>query len=90
MNSGTVSVSYSTARVDGGFDGAGLVGDNGGTINSSYATGTAKSIRAGGLVGSNSGPLNANYSTGGHTGHGTFRNKPTSVVSLGLGIVTTR
>ena len=89
-NFGTVSGSYATGTVSASFSGAatldtvvlkslinigGLLGYNGGTVESSHSsasvtatgrTGTARkdNFRVGGLVGRNNGPINASYATG--------------------------
>ncbi|MCS6955333.1 MAG: hypothetical protein NZM44_03145, partial [Candidatus Calescibacterium sp.] len=53
-NSGTISNSYSTGSVSGGYSVGGLVGDNLGTISNSYSTSNVSGGEGvGGLVGGN-------------------------------------
>jgi hypothetical protein len=58
----TVPEAALQTRVDGGFDTGGLVGENSGTISSSYATGRVGGyINVGGLVGTNWGTISSSY-----------------------------
>jgi hypothetical protein len=71
-NDGTVSNSYSTGSVTGGYVG-GLVGKNDGTVSDSYSTGSVTGdYVVGGLVGGNGisshGTVSNSYSTGSVTG----------------------
>ena len=77
LNEGTVALSYADVSLAGiDNDGAslgGLVGYNaGGTITSSYATGSVTNFRnaAGGLVGYNTGTITSSYATGAVVGEG--------------------
>jgi filamentous hemagglutinin family protein len=67
-NYGTVGRSGSSARVDHGSAGGGLVFDNQGTILQSYATGTVYSVASrgssGGLIYHNSGTVSESFATG--------------------------
>ncbi|HEY3638112.1 MAG TPA: hypothetical protein VGK90_08150 [Rhizomicrobium sp.] len=69
-NFGTVGNSYSSVRIVTKGGGGGLVVANGGTINSSYATGSVSAGGAGGLVGINGGSINNSYALGAATGKG--------------------
>jgi hypothetical protein len=77
-NNGTVSSSYATGNVNGGYRVGGLVGENYGTVSNSYSTGSVTTNVStvinvsvvGGLVGRNSkdGIVSNSYSTGSVTG----------------------
>ena len=72
QNAGTITSSYSTGNVNGGFSYSvgGLVGFNNATINNSYSTGNVYGDAAtGGFVGYNQGTINQVYSTGKVTGY---------------------
>ena len=66
LNSGSITGSYTTGRVEGQRDWVGgLVGTNFGTIHTSYATGRVSGINdVGGLVGWNHGTIHTSYATG--------------------------
>ena len=71
LNRGTITNSYATGSVSGGFNIGGLVGDNVGTVTNSYAAGSIRgNVRlrdfggAGGLVGLNRGTITNSYATG--------------------------
>jgi len=71
LNKGTVSNSYSTGSVSGGYqDVGGLVGTNIGTVSNSYSSSnvTGSEHFVGGLVGTNQGTVTSSYSTGNVTG----------------------
>ena len=62
---GSITSSFSTARVRGKFEAGGLVGVNGGSITYSYATGDViGSNDVGGLTAWNTGTILASYATG--------------------------
>jgi hypothetical protein len=67
-NYGTIGRSGSSARVEHGSGGGGLVYDNQGTILQSYATGTVYAVASrgssGGLVHNNSGTISEAFATG--------------------------
>ncbi len=63
--SATISQSFSTAAVNGTDDAGGLVGDNSGAIENSYAMGNVSGgVYVGGLVGDNTAPILDSFATG--------------------------
>ena len=69
--SGTVSNSYATCSVSGGWRVGGLVGENWSMISTCYATGSVSGgWRVGGLVGENYGAVSNSYATGSVSGTG--------------------
>jgi hypothetical protein len=68
-NRGTISNSYCTGRVTGGWRVGGLAGHNSGTISNSYCTGRVTGgWHVGGLAGHNSGNVSNSYCIGSVTG----------------------
>jgi hypothetical protein len=72
FNSGSITDSSSTVTITGESDLGGLVGDSGGTIDRSYATGNLNGYEfVGGLVGTTgSGTISDSYATGNASGSG--------------------
>ena len=69
MSSGSISNSYSTATVSGGYEVGGLVGQNYGSISNSYSTATVSGdSQVGGLAGQNFGSIDSSFSTGAASG----------------------
>ena len=71
VNEGTISNSYATGTVSGGYAVGGLVGRNYGTVSGSYADCSVSSddFCVGGLVGDNPGTVSDSYSTGNVVGY---------------------
>jgi len=61
---GMIDTSFATGFVQGGSEGGGLVGDNQGQIQESFATGGVAGGYVGGLVGNNNGAISQSYATG--------------------------